>query len=389
MFNIDIIFINVIKNQWENIMIKSFMLFSLFAMVLAANANIYIVKKGDSLSQISQLVTGTYKNYMIISEENNIKDPNIIFVDQELNIPEYLVTKNENTNVLKKNTNIQVKDDSIVAKKDGRSSDNKDFPKLEKKNLKDITDKIMDKIDTMREQRRKNYLKKELIKDKVSSDKFEDAKTANDKIDVEDLNNENEGSLDDYIVKLNTKDNNSKIQMNSVKHKEINKSSNIIKRKFAIELGCGFSHEPVSDAGSDILPGVAIKYNNTGVSCLGLRYSKFDNTKNKIKFEYDKLTAFYRYFPSKWESNKNSFFFEGAISYLDSDYTLVLLNRKMNDKVADYELSIGDEYFFTKNFSMEFKLTGQVASAEFDNSGSKFNESLNDTYLSTAANFYF
>lgn len=45
---------------------------------------IYIVKKGDTLSQISKKLTGSSLNYRAIANQNNIKNPNLIYPGQKL-----------------------------------------------------------------------------------------------------------------------------------------------------------------------------------------------------------------------------------------------------------------------------------------------------------------
>lgn len=44
----------------------------------------YVVKKGDTLSEIAKKLTGNSGNYIAIANQNNIKNPNKIFVGQKL-----------------------------------------------------------------------------------------------------------------------------------------------------------------------------------------------------------------------------------------------------------------------------------------------------------------
>lgn len=50
-------------------------------------ARTYTVKRGDTLSKISQRFLGTYKRYPEIAKLNNIRDPNRIFPGQVLRLP--------------------------------------------------------------------------------------------------------------------------------------------------------------------------------------------------------------------------------------------------------------------------------------------------------------
>ena len=44
----------------------------------------YTVKKGDTLSQIAKKLTGSSSNYRAIANQNNIKNPNLIYPGQKL-----------------------------------------------------------------------------------------------------------------------------------------------------------------------------------------------------------------------------------------------------------------------------------------------------------------
>lgn len=45
---------------------------------------VYVVKKGDTLSQIAKKLTGDSNNYMAIANQNNIKNPHLIYPNQKL-----------------------------------------------------------------------------------------------------------------------------------------------------------------------------------------------------------------------------------------------------------------------------------------------------------------
>lgn len=47
-------------------------------------STIYIVKKNDTLSMIAKRLTGSSSNYIAIANQNNIKNPNKIYVGQKL-----------------------------------------------------------------------------------------------------------------------------------------------------------------------------------------------------------------------------------------------------------------------------------------------------------------
>jgi len=365
-------------------------------LTIAANATTYIVKKGDTLSQISQMVTGTYKNYPVIAKKNNILDPNYIIIGEIIVIPDYLVKNGYGEKKSIAEIPSVKKTVKIVDTVSADDSTKEKFPELKKENLKDISEKIMNKIEKMRKERQKVYLKRELIKNGKSVDKIliEDKIAEKEKTiekpeeNIEDTSDEDNIDNSGYIVRLDN-------TAMPLKDKNIEKHGltydipNTKKGIFGIELGSAFSHEPIDTAGSDIFPGIGLRYFNTDISCLGIRYSVFDNSENNIKFEYNKLTAFYRYFPKEWMREKNNFFIEGGVSYIDSDYTLLVSNAKLNDKVSEFELSIGDEYFFTKNFSTELSMTSQIAKADYDYSGSIISENMNDTYFGVKANIYF
>jgi len=53
----------------------------------------YVVQKTDSLWKISEKYYGTGYNWVDISRENKLKNPNLIFTGQELNIPNVLPKK--------------------------------------------------------------------------------------------------------------------------------------------------------------------------------------------------------------------------------------------------------------------------------------------------------
>ena len=83
------------------------------SMALPAGAASYTVQKGDSLWKIAkeQLGSGTQWNRIYEANQNAIRDPNLIYVGQQLTIPETEQTKsNPNTNTDKEEpamTNIE------------------------------------------------------------------------------------------------------------------------------------------------------------------------------------------------------------------------------------------------------------------------------------------
>ncbi len=56
---------------------------------------VYAVRKGDTLSDISKEVSGTSQNYPDIAEHNGIDNPNLIYVNQYLVIPDELAKNRE------------------------------------------------------------------------------------------------------------------------------------------------------------------------------------------------------------------------------------------------------------------------------------------------------
>ena len=56
----------------------------------------YIVKEGDTLSALSEKFYGNMKHYSFIAKYNNIKNPDLITVNQKVKMPRILMAGSEN-----------------------------------------------------------------------------------------------------------------------------------------------------------------------------------------------------------------------------------------------------------------------------------------------------
>lgn len=350
----------------------------------------YRVKTGDTLSEISMRLTGTYKNYLTIAKHNNIVNPDYIFSGQVLFIPENITSEP----VVEK---IKVPG-KTESKPQVVSKEAKKRPVLSEKNLQAISRNIMDKIEKMRDERRKHYLMRELIESKED----EVTKTVKEDEPVQLAFNVTETEILEEQEKTETRDFPEQQKESEYIIRLVNNGDTVvteertlnIKKKWAVGAGVNIQHKPSGDSISglsrDESASFNVRYRFDDQQWIGFKGETWDETGSTNQMlEYTKCSLVYRYdFAVR---RKDNWFVEGAIAHYDTEFSFnqAGVKTQLSDDTIGMDVAVGYEYFGGKNISGELAIRAQVAEAEFEAANGTVSERLNDLYACAGINFYF
>lgn len=325
---------------------------------------IYKVKKGDTLSRISLRFTGKYNNYKKIADINNIKNPDLIFVDQILKIPEDMLISNK---IIRKKDEKKIKNTTF-----GIGIKKEDFPELKEENLDEISRKIMEKIKLMREERRKHYIMREKISI-LSKDNF----LANEEIQkIEKQDDSNE-----FIVKIREED--------LFEEKHYDKKDN--NRNLFLGLSYHFKYKPWPMMDDEELINYQFGKKITHKEWLIFGFETWDiENNNKDKLEYDRISLNWRIYPEFWNIDNNiNFFSEIGIDYYNANYNIFNSNNTLSDNSIGFNLVLGSEYKIDKSIAFNLVFKFQSAKFRFVDSSNDIAENINEAYIGIGTNYFF
>ncbi|MDD2716969.1 MAG: LysM peptidoglycan-binding domain-containing protein [Candidatus Wallbacteria bacterium] len=365
-------------------LILFFMVSGLLLHVFAEDLT-YRIQTGDTLSGLSLKYTGTVNNYKAIAEYNKISNPDKIIAGKEILIPgdilneEIAATEDNTTEKMNPSTN------QALAGKDQKTNP------LSEEKLDSLSSEIMNKIEKMRDERKKHYQMRESIgmvkageAIRVEEDKPVTLEVSAGR-DLETIEKDRNSS--DYIIKLNSSE---------VFTDEAKPANHQDRHNWVLGGRYNIQHHPSGDSIVDLkrtgFAEASLRYRTHGENWLGVQGGEWHQSNSADqKLEYDRIGLVYRYFFDRDVKSDSAWFAEAGLSYYYTYYWFWTggVYNKVTDNSTGFDLGVGYEKNLNRDLSYELFIKGQVAQARFTELNPELSESLNDIYTGIGLNYNF